>query len=77
MNRLLLWLTTACLLVTGSAPARAATAYGVPALSREDFNRLAAAAGVPLYWKPDSAPTAGALPAPQSLLPVGVADISA
>ena len=58
-------------------PVRAGSsaAYGGPALSREDFNRLAAAAGVPLYWKPGEA--SGNLPTPQSLFPVGEADISA
>ena len=75
MRQPLLWLTMACLLAAGPAPARAETAYGVPALSREDFNRLAAASGVSLYWKPGE--SVGALPAPQSLLPVGEADISA
>lgn len=50
----------------GAAPA---AVYGVPALSREDFNRLAAAAGLPLYWKLDDA--SGLLPGAQSLLPVG------
>ncbi len=55
--------------------ARAAqTAYGGPALSREDFNRLAAQQGLPLYWIPEAAP--GALPAPAALLPVGQADLA-
>lgn len=72
MNRSWLGLTVALLLTTG--PARAVTAYGVPALAREDFNRLAAAQGVPLYWQPGE--DAGPLPAPQSLLPVGEADLS-
>ncbi|MFA5141026.1 MAG: hypothetical protein WC728_17500 [Elusimicrobiota bacterium] len=49
--------------------------YDVPALSRADFNRLAAASSVPLYWKSVSSGTEPLDPA--SIDPVGVnADLS-
>jgi hypothetical protein len=62
------------ILLPASLLAAAETAYGGPALSREDFNRLAAQNSVPLYWSPEEAP--GALPSTAALLPVGRADIS-
>ncbi|HAM35368.1 MAG TPA: hypothetical protein DEB40_10150 [Elusimicrobia bacterium] len=45
------------------------TAYGVPALSREDFNRLAAAGSLPLYWQ--SGTSEQGLPKAEDLLPIG------
>ncbi|MDD5629253.1 MAG: hypothetical protein PHU21_09325 [Elusimicrobia bacterium] len=63
----ILWLLLA-------APLQAATAYDGPALSREDFNRLAAAEGVPLYWAPGG--KTAELPEPGALLPKGGADLS-
>jgi hypothetical protein len=46
-----------------------AAAYGLPALSREDFNRLAASSRLPLYWQLE--PSVGPLPSPGALAPVG------
>lgn len=44
--------------------------YGLPALSRSDFNRLAARAGVPLFWAFDEG--VGGVPEPGELVPLGV-----
>ncbi len=41
-------------LVCATAQGAAATMYGLPMLERDDFNRLARAANVPLFWNEDS-----------------------
>lgn len=48
----------------------APTVYGLPALARADFNRLAAQAGVPLFWAVDTG-VAG-VPEPGELVALGV-----
>lgn len=50
------WLVVAAVLaasVTGGAAAAADGPYGLPALARDDFNRLAALEGLPLFWVAD------------------------
>lgn len=47
----------------------AATASAAPVLPRSDFNRLAARAGLPLFWKPVAYDTATLRP--EDLVPVG------
>lgn len=59
----------ATLLALGVFPAAAETLYGVPALSREDFNRLAAQAALPLFWQ--GAPGASDALEASRLVPVG------
>lgn len=60
-------------LVALAAPALAAeppqTLYGLPALDRADFNRLAAAADLPVFWKED--PTNQGLVDPAELTGLG------
>ncbi len=46
------------------------TVYGLPALTRDDFNRLAAQTGVPLFWAFDEAVVG--VPEPAELVPLGV-----
>ncbi|GMV41957.1 MAG: hypothetical protein AMXMBFR64_36730 [Myxococcales bacterium] len=57
-----------------TTPAAASTLYGLPALDRADFNRLAAAAGVPLFWKVDAASTGQV--DPDELVAIGDASLS-
>ena len=60
------------ILICQSAAAGAkpsATQFGLPALSRDDFNRLAVDAGVPLFWKADS--NKSGTVEPGELIPVG------
>ncbi len=48
----------------------ASTLFGLPALSRDDFNRLAAQAGVPLFWGEDGGKVG--VPEPNELVALGV-----
>lgn len=61
-------LSTALASVASAEPS--APPYGLPALSRADFNRLAAREGVPLFWAADAG-VAG-VPEPAELVPLGV-----